>query len=170
MSTPAPTFLVRPALADDVGAMARIHVRCWQQAYRELVPDHVLDDPGFVDARERLWRAVTTDERYAANRAVVAETDGHVIGIAMTGPPSDDDATWDRQIFVLYLDAAHHGSGAGTGLLDGVLDPHQTAALWVADPNPRAQAFYRKHGFTPDGVSTVEDGVTELRMLRIPTA
>ena len=39
-------------------------------------------------------------------------------------------------------------------------------ALWVADPNPRAQAFYRKHGFVADGTAQVEDGVREVRMVR----
>ena len=40
------------------------------------------------------------------------------------------------------------------------------AALWVADPNPRAQAFYRKHGFAADGTARSEDGVREIRMVR----
>jgi predicted GNAT family N-acyltransferase len=39
-------------------------------------------------------------------------------------------------------------------------------ALWVADPNPRAQAFYRKHGFVADGAAQVEGGVREIRMVR----
>ena len=39
-------------------------------------------------------------------------------------------------------------------------------ALWVADPNPRAQAFYRKHGFVADGRAQVEGGVREIRMVR----
>jgi predicted GNAT family N-acyltransferase len=36
----------------------------------------------------------------------------------------------------------------------------------VADPNPRAQAFYGKHGFEPDGVTKVDDGVSEVRLVR----
>jgi predicted GNAT family N-acyltransferase len=47
-----------------------------------------------------------------------------------------------------------------------VLDPEESAALWVADPNPRAQAYYRKHGFVADETSQVEDGVREIRMVR----
>ncbi|MDX5460823.1 MULTISPECIES: GNAT family N-acetyltransferase [Micromonospora] len=39
-------------------------------------------------------------------------------------------------------------------------------ALWVADPNPRAQAFYRRHGFVADGTIQVQDGVREIRMVR----
>jgi hypothetical protein len=47
-----------------------------------------------------------------------------------------------------------------------LIDPAESAALWVADPNPRAQAFYRKHGFVADGTAQVEDGVREIRMVR----
>ena len=59
-----------------------------------------------------------------------------------------------------------HGTGAGPALLEAVVDPEESAALWVADPNPRAQAFYRKHGFLADGATQVEDGVREVRMVR----
>ena len=75
-------------------------------------------------------------------------------------------ATWARQLYVLYVYAADHGTDAGPALLEAVLDPEESAALWVADPNPRAQAFYRKHGFVADGTAQVEDGVREIRMVR----
>ena len=51
-------------------------------------------------------------------------------------------------------------------LLDAVVDPEESAVLWVADPNPRAHAFYRKHGFVADGTAHVEGGVREVRMIR----
>jgi len=128
--------------------------------------DAVLDDPGFPAARERMWTAVLTDERYRQNRAAVAIRDDELVGIAMSGPPEDLTAAWTSQLYVLYVQAADHGTGAGQALLDAVIDPAESAALWVADPNPRAQAFYRKHGFAPDGTAQVEDGVREIRMVR----
>lgn len=146
--------------------MARVHVRCWQEAYRGLVPDAVLDHPDRVPARERFWTAVLTDERWRENRVAVAERDGEVVGLAMSGAPLDAGAACARQLYVLYVRAADHGTGAGPALLAAVVDPQESVALWVADPNPRAQAFYRKHGFVADGMTQVEDGVHELRMVR----
>ena len=146
--------------------MARVHVQCWQETYRGLMSDAVLDDPGLLTARERFWTAAVTDERYRDNRVAVAERDGELVGIAMSGPPLDAGATWARQLYVLYVHAADHGTGVGPALLEAVVDPGEPAALWVADPNPRAQAFYRKHGFTPDGAVQVEHGVREIRMVR----
>jgi GNAT superfamily N-acetyltransferase len=146
--------------------MAVVNVRCWQETYRGLVSDAVLDDPGFVGARERFWTAALTDERHRENRTAVAERDGELVGIAMSGPPLDAGAAWTRQLYVLYVYAADHGTGAGAALLEAVVDREETVALWVADPNPRAQAFYRKHGFVPDGTAQVEDGVRDIRMVR----
>jgi anti-sigma regulatory factor (Ser/Thr protein kinase)/GNAT superfamily N-acetyltransferase len=146
--------------------MARVNVQAWQETYRGLVSDAVLDDPGFQAARERFWTAALSDERYRDNRTAVAEKDGELIGIAMSGPPLDADADWTRQLYVLYVVAAEHGTGAGRALLDAVVDADEPVALWVADPNPRAQAFYRKHGFVADGAYQFDDGVREVRMVR----
>jgi ribosomal protein S18 acetylase RimI-like enzyme len=161
------SVIVRPARVQDVGQMARVHVRCWQETYRGLMPDAVLDDPGFLAARERMWTAALTDERYRRNRVAVAARDGELVGIAMSGPPREDVTSgWTRQLYVLYVHAADHGTGAGLALLDAVVDSSELTALWVADPNPRAQAFYRKHGFAADGTAKVEDGVREIHMVR----
>ena len=139
--------------------MARVLVRSWQETYRGLMPDRVLDDPGLVGARERFWTAALVDERYSANRVAVAERDGAVIGVAMAGPPETPEPGWGVHLYVLYVLAADHGSGAGAALLDAVVGPHESAALWVADPNPRAQAFNVNNVFVPDATVQVEDGV-----------
>lgn len=65
-----------------------------------------------------------SDDQQARNRFAVAESNGNIVGIARSGSPVDDDSSWDVQLYVLYLLAAHHGSGA--------------------------QAFYRKQGFRVD--------------------
>jgi GNAT superfamily N-acetyltransferase len=159
-------LIVRPARLQDIRQIARVHVRCWQETYRGLMPDTVLDDPGFPAARERMWTDVLTSERYRQNRVAVADRDDELVGIAMSGPPEDATAAWMRQLYVLYVYAADHGTGAGRALLEAVIDSAEPAALWVADPNPRAQAFYRKHGFAADGTTRFQDEVREIRMVR----
>ena len=62
--------------------------------------------------------------------------------------------------------ARYHGSGAGRALLDAVVGD-EPASLWVVNPNPRAQAFYRKAGFVPDGMIK-DEGIPEIRMMRSP--
>lgn len=163
------SLTVRSAQVEDVAQMAHVHVRCWQETYRGLMLDAVLDDPSLRANRKKFWTAALTDERYRENRAAVAEREGGLIGIAMSGPPLDAATAWAKQLYVLYVlyvYTADHGTGVGRALLQAVIDPTESATLWVADPNPRAQAFYRKHGFVADGTVRVEGGVRELRMVR----
>ena len=85
--------IIRPARVQDVRQMARVHVRCWQETYRGLMPDAVLDDPGFPAARERMWTGALTSERYRRNRVAVAERDDELVGpgptVALTADLSD---------------------------------------------------------------------------------
>ena len=157
---------VRRARVEDAAQMARVNVLSWQETYRGVMPDAMLDDPALLATRERFWTAALTDERYRANRVAVAERGGELVGIAMSGPPLDAGVEWARQLYVLYVYAADHGTGAGATLLEAVVDPEESVALWVADPNPRAHAFYRKHGFVADGAIQIEGGVREIRMVR----
>jgi hypothetical protein len=39
-------------------------------------------------------------------------------------------------LYVLYVLASDHGTGAGRALMDAVIDPPESVVLWVADPNP----------------------------------
>lgn len=157
---------LRAARADDARAIAGVIVQAWRETYRGVVPDRILDDPGFRDARERFWTGVLTEEPYRANRIAVAERDARIVGVAMSGPVDDAGSDWDLQLYVLYVVASELGSGAGPALFDAVVGPDDAVVLWVADPNPRAQAFYRAHGFAPDGTETIDDGVREIRMVR----
>lgn len=64
--------------------------------------------------------------------------------------------------------ASEYGQGVGRELLEATLDS-EPALLWVADENPRAIAFYCKHGFEFDGAATQDPripGITDLRMVR----
>ena len=63
-----------------------------------------------------------------------------------------------RQLGRLYVLPRRHGTGLGQALLDLALgvDP---AYLWIMAGNPRAEAFYRRNGFVPDGL-TAETGPT----------
>jgi len=162
-------FDVRRAGPADASSMARVHVDTWRETYRGLMSDDVLDDPSLLKRRERFWTAALTDPRYRQNIAAVALSDGRLIGIAMSGPCLNDSDE-SQQLHVLYTYAAFHGSGVGAALLDAVVDRTVPAALWVADPNPRAQAFYRKHGFSDDGAVRTVDEVREVRMVRAISA
>lgn len=160
--------VIRPHGIDDVEAVAQVHVETWRETYRGLMPDELLDSPDMVEDRRRMWTSLLAPENRRDFSSAIADQDGIIIGIALSGPLPADERGSDRHLFVLYTYTAIHGSGVGQRLLDAVVDPEERTSLWVADPNPRAQAFYRRNGFTCDGgVKTDEyDGVREIRMIR----
>ena len=159
------TYVVRPAKVEDAAAMAYVQVRSWRETYRGVVPDERLDRPDFEAERRSWWAQVISDWAGHTITVMVAEREGKVVGIASAGAPLDDDAQWSRQLYVLYVLADFHGSGMGADLLTAVIG-EADAGLWVADPNPRAQAFYRKHGFQADGIVNYDEGIREIRMVR----
>lgn len=173
---------VRTPEPTDAAAMARVHVDTWSETYRGIMPDELLDDPDLIDRRQRMWTQILAEAAPTKFTCAVAESEARLVGIAMSGPPenvgSANDGTEheqnraarpeERHLYVLYAYRAMHGTNVGQDLLDAVIDPSVTTALWVADPNPRAQAFYSKNGFNADGtIKTDEyDGVREVRMVR----
>jgi GNAT superfamily N-acetyltransferase len=158
-------FDVRRAEPADASDMATVHVDTWRETYRGLMKDAVLDDPGLFSWREKFWAAALTEPKYRQNTIAVASHEGDLVGILMAGP-SSWDTNEPQQLHLLYTYAGFHGSGMGAALLNAVIDPSEPATLWVADPNPRAQAFYRKNGFATDGEVKLEDDVREVRMVR----
>lgn len=157
-------IVVRAATVTDAPGMARVHVQSWRETYRGIVADEILDEAGFEERRARWWATAIIEGAEGTTAVAVAEHEGRLVGIASAGQPRDDDATWPVELFVVYLLAEYHGSGAAQRLMEAVIGA-QPAALWVAGPNPRAQAFYRKYGFAPDGAEQ-DYGIPEIRMVR----
>lgn len=71
----------------------------------------------------------------------------------------------EREIVQLYVDSFFAGQGIGGALLDFALQHFEIAYLWVLEKNPRAVAFYERHGFRYNGVWKYEEGTTERLLL-----
>lgn len=139
---------------EDVPGLADCHIACWRESYRGLVPDHVLDAFD-VKRRALQWERI----RQAGESLVVVAVEGtEVVGFA---------SSRDDELNGMYLRAAFHGSGVADRLLTAAIGT-RPASLWVFEANPRAQAFYRRHGFALDGARAIEpiSGVPEVRMRR----
>ncbi|GAA1729775.1 GNAT family N-acetyltransferase [Isoptericola hypogeus] len=161
---PSVPAVIRPATPDDAAGCAFVHHTSWVETYSGLLPaDHWESDT--LERRTATWQRWLDD----GMAVTVAESGGQVVGIAFGGAGrgvGGHEPVRGRELWLLYVLAAHHGTGAGQALLDAVLPPGTPAQLWVAEDNPRARRFYERNGFVPDGARFVDDGLAEVRHVR----
>jgi ribosomal protein S18 acetylase RimI-like enzyme len=133
----------------DIDAVARVHVACWHETYRGLLPDRLLANLSIEEHAGRRWRAVADP----AHLALVAEdTGGAIVGFCEAGPPRDyGTATADAEVYTLYLLRRAQGLGTGRALFERMRAAlaalgRRSLLLWVLEGNDRACRFYERAG------------------------
>jgi ribosomal protein S18 acetylase RimI-like enzyme len=167
-------YTIRHPQLHEAEGLAHVHIKAWKQAYEGILPDQFWNEDSY-QRRLNSWRQMLADQAHRARTRVV-EVDGAVVGMAQIGPPREDDVAVEHELYMIYLLTEHQGSGASSEMMEELLH-HKSASLWVLKNNARALAFYRKHGFEPDGTEKDlgEDegaaalaGIVEIRMVRGP--
>jgi len=162
------TLAFRLAREADAQLLAEVHVRCWRAAYRELLPADFLAALSISDRAER-WQGRLGEEQ-PPWATTVAELGGELIGFASICRSRDDDLADWLELNTIYLLPSAWGTGVAGRLLEAALVRDQPCFLWVFADNQRAQAFYRKAGFVPDGatkpITLGGRTLTELRFRR----
>lgn len=167
------TTTVRSATRDDAHAIARVHVRLWQGAYRGLVPYAILNALS-VEQRRTIWHQLLANDD--GMFTLVAERNAELVGFCSIATPSrDEDATEQTcEVTAIYVAPSAWRAGIGRALLATALDEvrqhgWREVTLWVFAANAGARAFYDGFGFVPDGAETHHQpsGQTEIR-LRAP--
>jgi ribosomal protein S18 acetylase RimI-like enzyme len=151
----------------DVENLARVHVAVWQEAYVGMVSQAYLDGLT-TESSKQLWTELLSDNspRPAARYVAVAQ-DGSIVGIAASGTSRSVEVVEVEELYDLQVLKEYRGTGVSDLLMHNAL-ASRSAELWVVEGNARAQAFYRRHGFIPNGDSDrIPDlGITEIRMVR----
>lgn len=147
-------MLLRPAEPADAMAVAIVHVRAWQVAYRDLLPAAYLAGLNPEDRASR-YTFGGTDPRKPMT-TVAVDDGGTVRGFVTTCAARDDDVPGYGEIAAIHVDPDYWGRGAGQALLVSarayLLDTgFRRALLWVLVGNARAERFYVQDGWTPDG-------------------
>jgi GNAT superfamily N-acetyltransferase len=149
---------IRVAEPSDAMAVARVHVRSWQVAYRSLLPDVYLARLRPEDRAER-YDFASADP---ASPTTILATEGNaVLGLATTSPSRDRDLPSYGELCALYVDPDHWGRGVGRLLVAGARrrlsdQGFSDALLWMMAGNERADRFYRRDNWLPDGSSRKE--------------
>ena len=157
-------MLLRPADPNDAIAVARVHVRSWQVAYRTLLPEDYLNQLRPEDRAQR-YDFASQDPRKPWT--VVAVENGLIRGFATIMPSRDSDLPNHGELCALYVDPEQWGRGIGVSLMSAARARlsslgFENALLWVLENNVRAERFYQIDGWAPDGLSRTDTlwGVT----------
>jgi len=116
-----------------------------------------------VDGRRKAWSRILADTDLPRTGTFVL-TDGlDVIGFAHVAPTRDDDLPDSTgEVTGIYVSPSAWGRGGGRQLMDTAranlkAAGFTTATLWVLEANRRAQAFYERQGWAPEGARKIDD-------------
>jgi L-amino acid N-acyltransferase YncA len=149
--------LAKPADAPD---MAEIHMRSWEVAYKDIIPEEFIFEKN--STRYALYKRVITDDN---KNTYVIQLNGKTVGIMRVAPPQDDDVSDDfYELNYIYLLPDCFRKGIGTKALKFAFDiahnlEKKYMNIWVLADNINSRRFYENCGFIADGkIKKVEYG------------
>lgn len=164
-------YSIRLARVADAEAYVRMHTEALIATYAHIMPpqfaiDRRAEAPSQVVLRAQAFARMHDELASGAvprrTHWVATDPGQRIVGVVASGPGTQPwehllqvaDPPIGYQLDHLYTLASTHGSGLGQRLLDAALPDGKGAYLWVLDDNDRADRFYRRNGFVPDGVRT----------------
>ncbi|MGG5174359.1 N-acetyltransferase family protein [Pseudarthrobacter sp. J1763] len=175
-------FTLQQAVASDADELVAMHTAAHEECYA-----HVLPPEFFAERRASLPERIERRRDFLAGtanyhtghgrslpglddpRIIARDGQGKIVGFADAGPGRDADRPGELELYSIYTLASAYGTGLGAQLLNAAIGD-EPAYLWVLEDNPRAMAFYTKHGFAPDGTKQVLPvewrSLPEIRLVR----
>jgi len=156
-----PEFVLRPARADDVGALARVWCDGWHDGHDGNVPDALAEHRTLDEFARRI-----TDRLGSTTVAVINTQDGDLIAGFVV--------VIDDEVEQLYVASAARGSAIASELLTAaervIFEHHEDAWLAVVTGNARARRFYERCGWRDGGafdtLAEISEGVMAVPALR----
>ncbi|WP_024288777.1 GNAT family N-acetyltransferase [Cellulomonas sp. KRMCY2] len=141
---------VRPSIAPDDAAIARVQLRAWRSAHATLLGAELLEHLDVAAVREQWARAITAPPS-PAHHVLVACDGARVVGFAAALPVEDG-----VEIAALEVDPDHQRGGHGSRLLAACVDLARESGArhvqtWVLDGDDAREQFLGGAGLGPDG-------------------
>ena len=162
---------IRLAVPADAPAMAEIHARSWEAAYKDIIPMEYIKAKNAT--RPALWQRIITDEN---TTEYVIQADGKTVGLMGVAPPRDDDIGDDcYELHGIYLHPDFYRQGIGTQALEFAFSKARTLGktvmtVWVFAENTNTVKFYEKCDFAPDGKTKILDCGKDMEGIRMRRA
>lgn len=148
---------IRPYRDDDVLQIGAVHAASRHAAYAGLVARDALARVT-PQTQAEAWRQRLTEGPYPRSLLVAERPDDREVAGFVLGSGSGPVAT----LHAIHVLPELYGSGVGQLLHDHIVGEFRAwacsmARLWVLEGNARAQAFYRRNGWAPDGGRDTND-------------
>lgn len=150
--------MVRKATLNDARAIAEVHVKAWQAAYRGLLPDDFLQNLS-VDRREQQWREGVQNPE----QIILLYELEKIVAFCSFMPARDDDVdrTKVAELVTIYALESVWGQSIGRALWDEASQHMRErgfseVVLWVLKGNDRAIKFYERMGMSFEGKTKTE--------------
>lgn len=143
------TIKIRTSTFEDAKSVAKIHVKAWQESYKNIVSQTYLNNISFqdrLDLREKIL-----SEHNPESIHLVATINDNIVGFCDAGPAFTKSDLFHGEIYAIYLLEQYKQSGVGSMLLKSAhIHLAQKQLLpyiaWVLKENIPACRFYEKHG------------------------
>jgi len=145
---------IRLAQIRDAFDISSIHVRAWQKAYHQLLPQKYLAELN-ISERQTMWTKELEKSQQNKNVFVI-EVEKQVRGFIVFGVSSINVTSKVGEIHAINIDPVYWNQGLGSLLLDYALhqlkkDGFHEAILWVLPTNNRAIRFYESRDWRSNG-------------------
>ena len=137
----------RPHL-DEAEIFAALHVQCWREAYRDIVPAELMAKYK-IKTRLPMWESILPDQQ----RIVFGAYDqGYAVGFIVAGEAIEELFNdIDGHVAALYIAASHYRRGIGRTLMGlaakaWFAEGGHALALGVLAENKPARSFYEVLG------------------------
>ena len=145
---------IRAAGLADADAIAQLHARSWQTAYRGILSDEFLQGP-LRENRRALWHSRLADTERSGQFVLVDVQGGALCGFACGFLEADPE--WGCLLDNLHVVPDLKGKGLGRQLMSAVAqqvlrsNPSSRLHLWAYEQNLAARRFYERLG----GINTL---------------
>lgn len=150
MSSPT----IRLATLADPADITRVQINSWQNAYRGLIPDPILNNLSSTDRIANWQRRIRDPD----TTVLVLEFEKRMVGFVSFGPVRDSDVSSRHaaEIYSIYLEPVMWGEGYGKLLYQAaenhlLKQRYKEIYLWLIQGNKRGMDFYDRRGFLATG-------------------
>jgi ribosomal protein S18 acetylase RimI-like enzyme len=145
---------VRAITPADISGLAGIHVRCYREANRGIVPADYLAKmkaSGWQGEWERRFTQGVSGEPAFERHFLAEDSRAGIVGFAGAGPSRDAQLKYEGEIYDVYVLSGFQGSGVGRSLVSASVEflrrrRMKSMLLWVFEGNARAREFFEHFG------------------------